>query len=82
LDVGSVVPADAVASLDYPIAIIHCRGDGRIALSHGQRIADAAPPGSTFAVVDGCEHAKASDIEGDAYIERAAAYFRQRFDAS
>lgn len=80
VDVGAVVPADAVAKLDYPVAIVHCRGDERIGLDHGERIADAAPPGSTFVVVDGCEHARASDIEGDAYIQRAAAYFRQRFD--
>jgi pimeloyl-ACP methyl ester carboxylesterase len=81
VDVGAVVPADAIASLSYPVAIVHCRGDERITLDHGQRVFAAAPPGSTMAVIDGCEHAKASDIEGDAYVERAVAYFRERFAA-
>ena len=81
VDVGAVVPADAVARLDYPVAIIHCRTDTRITLDHGQRIFAAAPPGSTITVVEGCKHAKASDIEGDAYVERAVAYFTQRFAA-
>ena len=81
IDVGGVVPERSVAELGYPIALVHCRDDERIDLDHAERIHAAAPAGSTLAVVDGCKHGKASDIEGDAYVARAFAYFTERFAA-
>lgn len=82
IDVSAVAPAEAAAQLAYPIAIVHCSTDERITIDHGERIAAAAPEDSTFVVVDGCEHARASDLEGDAYIRRAAAYFNSRLGDS
>ena len=78
LDLDAGAPEDAAAAIDRPIALIHCRDDDRVPYEHSERIRDAAPPGSTLAIVEECAHARASDEEGAAYVQRAAAYFRAR----
>lgn len=78
LNLNDASPEPAAAALDYPIALVHCRDDERVPLEHSLRLRDAAPEGSTLVIVDGCEHGRASEAEGGAYVERAAGYFRGR----
>lgn len=78
LNLNEASPVTAAAAIDYPIAFVHCRDDERVPLEHGRRVHAAASEGSTLAIVDGCEHGRASEAEGGAYVERAAGYFRGR----
>ena len=78
LDLNDAAPEAAAAAIDYPIVLVHCRGDDRVPPEHSRRVHRAAPEGSTLAIIDGCEHGRASEAEGAAYVERAAAYFRER----
>ena len=78
LSLNDAEPLAAAAALDFPIALVHCRGDERVPPEHSRRIHAVARQASTLAIIDDCEHGRASEAEGAAYVERAAAYFRVR----
>ena len=79
IDIGELVPERAVASLDYPILVIHGTGDQRIPWEQGQRVAEAAPAGSSLWRVPGVDHVDAFLTYPDEYVERVTEYFDSRF---
>ena len=78
IDIGAMVPQDAVTRLDYPVLLIHGTADERIPVDSSVRIHLASPPGSSLWRVDGVGHTDAFDEHPDEYVERVAAYFESR----
>ena len=78
IDLGELVPERAVAGLTYPIAVIHGTADERIPWEHGQRVADAAPEGSTLWLVPDVDHVDAFLTHPDEYARRVTEYFDSR----
>lgn len=78
IDVKVMAPEIVVSKLNYPIMVIYGTGDTRIPRDHGQRVYDAAPPGSILWAVDGSDHLDAFIEHPDEYAERVTNYFRER----
>ena len=78
IDIGAMVPQDAVARLDYPILLIHGTADERIPVESSERIRMASHPDSSLWLVDGLGHTDAFDEHPDEYVERVVAYFESR----
>jgi len=49
-------PITALASVRVPLLIVHGTADEVIPYSHGEQLAAAAPPGTTFLRIDGARH--------------------------
>ena len=79
IDLGSLVPEDAVVDLPYPILVIHGTGDSRIPYQHGQRVQQAAPAGSSIWLVPDLDHVDAFTTYPEEYVERVSAYLDDRF---
>ena len=82
IDVGAVSPERAVASIDYPILLIHGEADSRIPVEQSVRIHDSAPAASELWLLPGTEHADAFLNAPDEYVERVDAYLRNRLIGS
>lgn len=80
IDVGALAPEQAVTRLDYPILVIHGDSDVRIPVNHGQRVADAGPPGSILWRVEDPGHATALAARPAEYAQRVVAYLEGRFE--
>jgi hypothetical protein len=48
IDIGALAPEKAVKVIPYPIMVIHGTADARIPWSHGVRVYEAAPLGSSI----------------------------------
>ena len=68
IDVGELVPEKAVASLGYPILVIHGDADDRIPCEHGIRIHRAAHPDSQLWLVPGVDHVDTYIDHPDEYV--------------
>ena len=79
IDLGSVVPEDAVADLPYPILVIHGTGDSRIPYQQGQRVQQSAPAGSSIWLVPDADHVDAFATYPEEYVQRVMAYLDDRF---
>ena len=79
IDLGSLVPEDAVVDLPYPILVIHGTSDSRIPFQHGQRVQQAAPAGSSIWLVPDLDHVDAFTTYPEEYLERVKAYLDDRF---
>ena len=79
IDLGELAPERAVARLDYPVLVIHGTADQRIPWEQGQRVADAAPAGSSLWKAPGVDHVDAFLTFPDEYVRRVAEYFDARF---
>ena len=79
INIGELVPEQAVTSLKYPILVIHGTGDERIPWEHGQRVAEAAPEGSFLWQVPDVDHVDAFLTYPDEYVDRVTEYFGSRF---
>ena len=75
IDVGSLVPEEAVRQLTYPILVIHGKEDTRIPYTHGERVYDEAYQGSTIWLVPGVEHVDAFLDYPEEYVLRVTEYF-------
>jgi hypothetical protein len=75
IDVGSLVPEEAVRQLAYPILVIHGEEDTRIPYTHGERVYGEAYQGSTIWLVPGVGHADAFLDYPEEYILRVTEYF-------
>ena len=75
IDVGTLVPEEAVKGLPYPILVIHGKGDTRIPFEHGVKVHEAAHPGSSIWLVPGVEHVDAFLTYPDEYVQRVIAYY-------
>ena len=51
IDLGKLVPEEAVESIGFPTLVIHGDADTRIPTDHGRRVYEAAYPGSEMWVV-------------------------------
>jgi len=78
IDIGVLVPEEAVKLLPYPIMIIHGTNDTRISLEHGTRVHDAAHPASFMWVVPGVDHVQSFAENPEEYVERVADYFDEQ----
>lgn len=79
INVGAIVPEEAVARLPFPVLIIHGQEDERVPPSHAQRIYRAArQEGTELWMVPGAEHARAYKTRPQEYIQRVTAYFQER----
>ena len=78
INIGDLSPERAAAGLGYPILVIHGEEDQRISWEHGQRVADAAPEGSSFWLVPEVDHVDAFLAHPDEYTDRVAEYFNSR----
>ena len=79
IDIGALVPEEAVTRLDYPILIIHGTDDQRIPLEHGERVVEAAKAGSIIWRAPGVDHVDAFLTYPDEYVDRVTEYFGSRF---
>ena len=59
IDLGTLVPEDAVADLTYPILVIHGTAHSRIPYQQGLRVQQSAPGGSTIWLVPDVDHVDA-----------------------
>lgn len=75
IDIGALVPEEAVKLLPYPIMVIHGTADTRIPLEHGTRVHDAAHPESLMWVVPEVDHVQAFPEHPEEYVERVVDYF-------
>ena len=75
IDIGSLVPEEAVRQLAYPILVIHGEEDTRIPYTHGERVYGEAYQGSTIWLVPGVDHADAFLDYPEEYILRVTEYF-------
>ena len=78
IDVGKLVPEEAVTALDFPILVIHGTGDERIPVEHGVRVHMASHRDSVLWLVPDVGHADAFKERPEEYVERVAAYFSGR----
>ena len=79
IDIGELVPEQAVAGLGYPVLIIHGTEDQRVPLDQGQRVVQAAAEGSFLWRVPGVDHVDAFLTFPDEYVGRVTEYFGSRF---
>jgi len=79
IDIGELVPEQAVAGLGYPVLIIHGTEDQRVPLDQGQRVFQAAVEGSFLWRVPGVDHVDAFLTFPDEYVGRVTEYFGSRF---
>jgi fermentation-respiration switch protein FrsA (DUF1100 family) len=89
IDIGSLVPEEAVRQLAYPIFVIHGKEDTRIPYTHGERVYDAAYQestivqdgtlityqGSTIWLIPGVGHVDAFLDYPEEYVLRVTEYF-------
>ncbi len=75
IDVGAMVPEEAVELIPYPIMVIHGTADTRIPWEHGVRVYEAAYPGSSIWLVPGVEHTDAFSTYPEEYVEKIVDYF-------
>ena len=78
IDIGAMVPQDAVSRLNYPILLMHGTADERIPVDSSIRIHLASHPDSSLWLVDDVGHTDAFDEHPDEYVERVVAYFESR----
>ena len=79
IDLGSLVPEDAVVDLPYPILVIHGTADQRIPYHQGQRVQQGADAGSSIWLVPDVDHVDAFATDPEEYVERVIAYLDERF---
>ena len=79
IDIGELVPEQAVAGLGYPVLIIHGTEDQRVPLDQGQRVVQAAAEGSFLWRLPGVDHVDVFLTFPDEYVGRVTVYFGSRF---
>ncbi len=82
INVGAMVPEEAVQRIDYPVLVVHGTGDTRIPHEHGERVHAAARRGSELWLVPDVDHVDAFIAYPGEYIDRVARYFDSRLNVS
>ncbi len=80
IDLGDLKPERDVASLDYPVLVIHGEADQRISVEQGRRVHQNAPTGSELWTLPGVDHVDAFLEQPDEYVRRVEAYLASRFE--
>ena len=78
INLGALVPEEAVTRLGYPILVIHGTGDERIDVEHGVRVHMASHPESSLWLVTDVDHVDAFLTYPEDYVDRVASYFGAR----
>ena len=78
IDLGQMIPEESVATLDFPVLVIHGKNDDRVPVEHGVRVHGAAAAGSELWLVDSPGHSDAYLEAPEEYVRRIAAYFEGR----
>ena len=79
IHIDDLVPEEHVSRLSYPVMIIHGQQDSRIPVSHGLRVYQASPPGSTIWVAPDVDHVDTFLSHPTRYIDEIMGYFDHRF---
>ena len=79
INIGALGPERAVATLDYPVLVIHGIADERIPWEQGQKVVEAAKEGSSIWLVPGVDHVDAFLTHPEEYAGRVSEYFDSRF---
>ena len=79
IDIGELVPEQAVTHLNYPVLVIHGTADERVPWEQGQRVAEAAKEGTSLWLAPDVDQVDAFLTYSDEYVERVASYFDSRF---
>ena len=82
IDLDKLTPAKAVATLEYPILVIHARNDDRIPVEHGVRVHMASHRDSELWIVPGTDHGDAYSTLLEEYLDRVTGYFYERLGDS
>ena len=78
LDIDMVRPVDSAALYDYPLGLVHCRGDERVPLEHLARIRAQVQAGPHMTVYENCEHSQGWEEYTDHYEAYLLNYFDER----
>ena len=78
IDLGQMIPEKSVATLDFPVLVIHGKNDDRVPVEHGIRVHRAAAAGSELWLVDSPGHSDGYLEAPEEYVRRIAAYFEDR----
>lgn len=78
VDIGAMIPQEAVARLDYPVLLVHGTADERIPVDSSVRIHLASHPDSSLWLVNDVGHTDAFDEHPDEYVEKVVSYFESR----
>lgn len=78
IDINDVQPAVDAAAYDYPLAIVHCRPDERIPLSHFERIRSSVRQTPSERIFDDCPHSDGWRLHAAEYEAMAIEYFEDR----
>ncbi len=82
IDIDSLAPEDAVATLDYPVLVIAGADDGRIPPEQARRVHEAAPQGSKLWVEEDTAHGETFHKDKARYADMVATYFEARLGRS
>ena len=81
IDLDKLTPVKAVATLNYPVLVIHTRNDTRIPIEHGIRVHMASHRDSDLWIVPDVDHGDAYSALPEEYLGRVSEYFHERFGA-
>ena len=80
LDLDKVLPAEAAGEYTYPIALVHCKSDQRIKITHLAQIrAQVQEPPCLVAYLN-CDHSNARFDHAEHYNATALSYFNSRIE--
>jgi len=77
IDIGALVPEEAVKLLPYPIMVIHGKADTMIPFDHGVRVHRTAHPESIIWLVPNVGHIDAFLTYPEEYVDRLVEYFHK-----
>jgi len=78
IDIGALVPEEAVQELSYPILVIHGMADTRIPCDHGERVHREAHPESIIWLLPEVDHVDAFLMYPEEYVQRVTSYFNRQ----
>ena len=81
IDLDKLTPVKAIATLDYPVLVIHTLNDTRIPIEHGIRVHMASHRDSDLWIVSDVDHGDAYSELPEEYLDRVSEYFHERFGA-
>ena len=84
IDLDKLTPVKAIATLDYPVLVIHTRNDTRIPIEHGIRVHMASHLDSELWIVSDidADHGDAYSMLPEEYLGRVSGYFHERLGDS
>lgn len=68
---------ERIARVQAPVLVVHGRRDTIVPFAEGERLRDAAPPGTELLAVDAADHNDLFDVAGDAYLRGLGERFRR-----